>query len=109
MPIDIEIARIMTAGAILEDIPPPDIRRMRDAHVVGNHVRDDSHVSAPQRFGKTQKGRLVPDLRIKPRMVRDIISMRASRPRHQEWRRIYVGDPEIVEIVHQLRGLLKRK
>lgn len=37
-PIDVEIGRVSTRGAILQHIPPPAIVAVRDAHVVRHHV-----------------------------------------------------------------------
>src|SRR5882672_1293328 len=52
VPIDIEVAGEVRTGAVFEHVPPPEIRRMGDAHVVGDDVDNQPHGKPLQAFGK---------------------------------------------------------
>ena len=48
MPVDIEVGRVHRAGPIFEDIHPPLIERLGDAHVVGDEIEHLSHLVGVQ-------------------------------------------------------------
>jgi hypothetical protein len=53
VPIDVEVASKETARAILEYIPPPNIGRIGNTHVVGNDIHQHAHaVSLELRAGE---------------------------------------------------------
>ena len=43
VPLDIEEVRVARARAVLEDVQPPGVGRLRDAHVIGHHVEHVPH------------------------------------------------------------------
>ena len=96
MPIDIEKPREGTAGTVLQHIPPPKVGGMRDAHMVGNHVGNQSHLVSLERRGKSSERRLVADLRIEARLIGNVVAVDASGPRHEKRRGVDVGDTKFV-------------
>ncbi len=49
MPLDVEKVRVSRAGAVLEHVHPPRVRRLRYAHVVGHYVEHVAHAARLQR------------------------------------------------------------
>ena len=101
LPIDIEIAGVVRAWSILQHVPPPQIRRMGDAHMVGHDVDHQAHAPLLQAFGKRGEFFLRADFRIETGVVGDVVAVHAAGVSHQKGRGIAVADPEIVEILHK--------
>src|SRR3984893_1606007 len=109
MPIDIEEARERTAGPVFQHIPPPPVRWMRDAHVVGDYVGDQAHVVLLERCREAQEGVFIADFRIEPRLIGDIVSMQAAWTGHKERGSVDIGDSEFVEVIDDGGGLVEWK
>ena len=105
MPFDVEEAREARARAVLEDVEPPRIRRLRDAHVVGHQVHDVPHAARFQRLDPAPVVGIGPDVRVEARRIGDVVAMRAARHRLEIGRRVAIADAERVEIVDDGAGV----
>jgi hypothetical protein len=43
LPVDIEKARVWGTGSVLEYVGPPPVSGVRNAHVIGNNVHNQTH------------------------------------------------------------------
>ena len=90
-----------------EDIPPPAVARIVDAHVVGNDVKDDAQTS---RFGgrlEVCERNLASQLRIHSQGVDDVVAMRAAAGCLEKGRAVQVADSELSEVRNDLGGAPK--
>ena len=91
--------------AVLEDVEPPRIRRLRDAHVVGHQVHDVPHAARFQRVDPAPVIGLGPEVGVEARGVGDVVAVRAPGNRLQIRRRVAIADAEGVEIVDDVVGV----
>ncbi len=107
VPVDVENRGVPRAGSVFQHVLPPRVGRLRDAHVVRHEVDDVPHVAPAQRLDEPPIRRLVSDLRIEPRRIRDVVAVCTARHRAEVTRRVDVRNPERVEVVHDPGGVVE--
>ena len=78
MPIDIEKRRIPRAWSVLQDVEPPGITRLRNAHMVWHRVEDLPHLVLAERLGEITVGVFRADFRIQRPRIGNVIPMQAA-------------------------------
>ena len=104
---DVEIGRVERAGAVFENIHPPLIERLADAHVVRDEIDDLSHAVRMQ-IGDPGIVLLArPDRGIQLVVIGDVVTVQAFRARLEIGRRIAIADPERIQVRHDFPRLGK--
>ena len=98
VPVNIEMAGIVGTGPVLQHIPPPQVRGMGDAHVVGHDVDDQAHAALLQALGECGELFLRTDFGIEASVVGDVVAVHAAGMGHQKRGGVAVGDSQIVQI-----------
>jgi hypothetical protein len=109
LPVDVEERRPEARRPVLEDVPPPAIRRPVYRHVVGDDVEHVSEPDAGERGDQTPERWLAAELVVQTSMVDDVVAMRAAGRRLQVWRAVEVADAEGREVVCDRRGIVERE
>ena len=105
--IDVEEGRVRRAGAVFENVHPPAIERLADAHVVRDEIDDLSHLA---RVKIGDPGIVIgarADRRVELVVIGDVVAVQAFRARLKIRRRVTIADPERVEIRHDFPRLRK--
>jgi hypothetical protein len=104
-PVDVE--EVGTAGhrAVLQDVHPPSVAHVADAHVVGHHVHQQAHAALQQRLAHMVQIRLAAQLGVDARVVADVVAVHAARSGRQNRRQVQVADAQPGQVVHQRRRL----
>jgi len=92
MPVDIKISGEGRIRTILQHVPPPSIGGIRDAHVVRNHICNETHTVATDTFGKFQEIFVTPTFWVDCAVVGNIIAVQTPGASHQERRCVTVAD-----------------
>ena len=71
---------------------------MRDAHVVGHDVHQQTHAALPQAFGEFGELFLRTNFGIEASMVGDVVAVHAAGMGHQKRGGVTVRDSQIVQI-----------
>jgi hypothetical protein len=106
-PLDVEIRGIKGAGAVFENVHPPLIERLTDAHVVRDKIDNLPH---PVRVQIGHPGVVFlarPDGRVQLVVIRDVVAVETLRARLEIGRRITIADPERMQIRHDFARMGK--
>ena len=77
--------------------------------MIGNNVGDQPHLPSMQGFRQAHERFLVADFRIEFRVIRYVVAVQASRPRHEKRRRVNIADSQFVQVFHQTGRLIERE
>src|SRR5262249_54020244 len=105
LPIDIERSGPRGFRPPFQDVEPPGIVGVMNAHVVGHEVENEADIRPPECCAKATKRIRAAEFGIKRIVVYYIIAVRTARPCFEKWRSIKVTDAEFLEIGRQ-RGRL---
>ena len=97
---DVEIRRVEGTGAVFENVHPPLIERLANAHVVRDEIDDLPHAVRMQirdpgivLLARTDRG-------VQLVVIGDVVTMQAFRARLEIGRRIAITDTERIQIRH---------
>ena len=107
VPIDIEPTRVGGVRAPFENVEPERVVGAADAHVVRHEIKDLFQTLLAERFVETREGRRTSEGRVQQIVVRDVVSVRAARPRLEIGRSIEVADAEFRQVSHPLRRVVE--
>src|ERR1700722_679538 len=84
IPVDVEELRESRTGAVLQDIHPPLVLRISDAHMIGNEIGDLTHAALVQSRDHGIEILSRPNRGVQFVMIADVVSMIAVRARAEE-------------------------
>ena len=105
LPIDIERSSAGRFRSPFQDVEPPRIVGIVNAHVVGHEIEDEPDIRRSERSGQAPKRILAAELGVERIVVDHVISVQAARTRLEERGSIEMADAKRLEIRHQ-RGRL---
>ena len=97
-PIDVEKGRVGRAGAVLQDVVPPQVFDRGNAHVVRDDVEDLAQAVAVQRLDQGTVIVGAAQSRVELSEIDHAIAVRAPRARLEAGRSVQVADAQFVEI-----------
>src|SRR5262249_30479198 len=77
-PVDVEEGGEGRSGAVFQDVHPPDVARVADAHVVGHRVEDQAHAALAEGGGEGVKVVRAAQLKIETAVVADVVAVTAA-------------------------------
>ena len=101
LPVDIEIRRVNRARPVLQNIGPPEILRLADAHVVRDEIEHLTHPAGVEFRDPGVVFRARPDGRVQLVVIGNVVAVQALGPRLEIRRSITVADPERVQVRHK--------
>src|SRR5262249_51499441 len=101
LPIDIERSSAGRLRSPFQDVEPPRIVGIVNAHVVRHEIENEPNVRRIERSGQAPKRILAAELRVERIVVDHVISVRAARARLEERGSIEMADAKGLEIRHQ--------
>ena len=104
-PVDVEEARERRARPVLEHVTPPRVGVGIDSHVIRHAVDDEPETVGANRGGKSLKVCGAAEFGIELSVIADVVAVRATRARGQDWRAIAIADAEPFEIRSQRREI----
>src|SRR5262249_34634973 len=107
LPIDIERSSAGRLRSPFQDIEPPRVVGIVNAHVVGHEIENEPNVRGIERSRQAPKRILAAKLRVERIVVDHVISVRAARTRLEERGSIEMADAKGLEIRHQYGRLVE--
>ena len=107
IPVDVEVGRIRARRSVLEHVPPPRVTAPRDGHVVGHDVEDLPEPVSREREAQTGVTVGAAQLFVHPRVVDDVVAVRASGHGLQVRGAIEVCDTEVGQIAGDVRRVVE--
>jgi hypothetical protein len=81
---------------MFEQVLPPAVRHVAHGHVVRHDVEHHTHAPAFQSLGKLDQGELTTQIVADPRVVADVVTVKAARPGLQDRRGVDVADAKVM-------------
>jgi hypothetical protein len=107
IPVDIEESSKGRAAAILENVHPPAVACLTDAHMIGNDIEQMAHFSIAKFGGEPGMIVFTAEVGIEAVVIGNVIAMQAPGSCLKVGRSVQIRDSEIVEVRHDLRGVRK--
>ena len=103
-PVDVEGGGMGGTGSDLEDIPPPAVVVVGDAHVIGDDIGDEAEVRGVGGGGECGKSRFTAGFGIQFIMGGDVVAVLAAGGGAEDGREVEVADAEGREVVRESGG-----
>ena len=94
LPIDIERGRVGGFRSPFQDIEPPRIVGVVNAHVIGHEIENEAHIGRCESIAQALKCLVAAEFGIERIVLDHVISVRASGARLEKWRGIEVTDAD---------------
>ncbi len=104
-PVNVEVGCIHGAGTVFQNVHPPGVGRMVDAHVIGHHVDQPFHAVLAESGRERVESLLAAEFGVEPAVVRYVVTVRTARPCLQDGRRVDIAEAQFGEIGNQFAGL----
>src|SRR5271155_4495326 len=95
--------------AVFENVEPPHIVAAHHSHVIGDDIKNQTHLMFVESNYKTVEVFRSADLRIERVVVDDVVSVHAARSSPEARRNVTVADAERGKIWNDRLGLCKSK
>jgi hypothetical protein len=107
LPIDIESGRVGGFWSPFQDIEPPRIVGVVNAHVIGNEIENEAHIGGCESIAQALKRLVAPELGIERIVLDHVVSVRAPGAGLEKWRGVEVADADSLQVGHELGCVVK--
>src|SRR5258708_37668410 len=107
LPIDIERSSAGGFRSPFQDVEPPWIVGIVNAHVVGHEIEDEPDIRRSERSGQVPKCILAAEFRVERIEVDHVIAMRTDRTSLEKRESIKMTNAKSIEILHQRSRLIE--
>jgi hypothetical protein len=107
IPVDIEMVGEAAGGAMRQQIRPPGIGGIGDAHIVGDEIEDEAHATGVEVVDECGEVGFGAELGIESIEIGDVVAVGAAGGGLEQWGSVEVTDSEGVEVWDEGAGMLE--